>query len=259
MFSVFYKELYQYRLVLKQLIWQQLTMRYRRTALGFFWTLLNPLLTMIVTSVVFSMIMKWPLKTFAIFLFSGLVPFTLFSSCLSQGMQALLNNESLIKKIHIPKQIFVISISVSLLVDAVFSTICLFIIALAIGAPFTASLFVLPVNFILLFAFALGLALALSIATVSFRDLPNIVAVGLQAAYYLTPIIYPMSFVPESYRWLVSLNPLALFVEIFRMPLYEGAVASSNVYVQVTTLAILSMVFGIYIFKKHDRYVVYKL
>ncbi len=259
MFSIFFKELYQYRLVLKQLIWQQLTMRYRRTALGFFWTLLNPLLTMIVTSVVFSMIMKWPLKTFAIFLFSGLVPFTLFSSCLSQGMQALLNNESLIKKIHIPKQVFVISVSVSLLVDAVFSTICLFIIALAIGAPFTASLFILPLNFVLLFAFALGLALALSIATVSFRDLPNIVAVMLQAAYYLTPIIYPMSFVPEGYKWWLSLNPLTLFVEIFRMPLYEGAMASVEVYAQVAVLAILSMLFGMYIFKKHDRYVVFKL
>ena len=259
MFIIFFKELYQYRLVLKQLIWQQLTMRYRRTALGFFWTLLNPLLTMVVTSIVFSMIMKWPLKTFAIFLFSGLVPFTLFSNCLSQGMQALLNNESLIKKIHIPKQIFVISVSVSLLVDAVFSTICLFIIALAIGAPLSASLFILPLNFLLLFAFALGLALALSIATVSFRDLPNIVAVVLQAAYYLTPIIYPMSFVPESYKWWLSLNPLTLFVEIFRLPLYEGGVASIEVYAQVAVLAILSMFFGMYIFKKHDRYVVFKL
>lgn len=234
-------------------------MRYRRTALGFFWTLLNPLLTMVVTSIVFSMIMRWPLKTFAVFLFSGLVPFTLFSSCLSQGMQALLNNESLIKKIHIPKQIFVISVSVSLLVDAILSTVCLFIIALAIGAPFTFSLFILPINFILLFAFALGLALALSIATVSFRDLPNIVSVILQAAYYLTPIIYPLSFVPEQYRWLLMLNPLALFVEIFRLPLYEGVLASPEIYAKVATLAILSVLFGVYTFKKHDRYIVFKL
>ncbi|ROM71252.1 hypothetical protein BK654_09455 [Pseudomonas brassicacearum] len=259
MFIKFFKEIFQYKLVLKQLIWQQLTMRYRRTALGFFWTLLNPLLTMVVTSVVFSMIMRWPLKTFAVFLFSGLVPYTLFSNCLSQGMQALLNNESLIKKIYIPQQIFIVSVSVSLLVDAVFSTICLFIIALAIGAPFTPALLILPLNFILLFAFAFGLALVLSIATVSFRDLPNIVSVLLQALYYLTPIIYPMSFVPDTYKWWLSLNPLTLFVEIFRLPLYEGGIASLEVYGQVSVLALFSMLLGIYIFKKHDRYVVFKL
>ncbi|VVN02992.1 ABC transporter permease [Pseudomonas fluorescens] len=259
MFITFFKELYQFRLVLKQLIWQQLTMRYRRTALGFFWTLLNPLLTMVVTAVVFSMIMRWPLKTFAIFLFSGLVPYTLFSNCLSQGMQALLNNESLIKKIHIPKQIFVVSVSISLLVDAVFSTICLFIIALAIGAPFTASLFILPINFLLLFGFAVGLALMLSIATVSFRDLPNIVSVLLQALYYLTPIIYPMSFVPDTYKFWLELNPLTLFVEIFRLPLYEGGMASLEVYGKVALMAVISMILGIYVFKKHDRYVVFKL
>jgi len=171
----------------------------------------------------------------------------------------LLNNESLIKKIYIPKQIFVISVSVSLLVDAVFSTICLFIIALAIGAPFTSSLFILPINFILLFAFAFGLALVLSIATVSFRDLPNIVSVLLQALYYLTPIIYPMSFVPDAYKWWLSLNPLTLFVEIFRLPLYEGGIASLEVYGRVLVLALLSMFFGVYIFKRHDRYVVFKL
>lgn len=259
MFSAFFKDLFQYNLVLKQLIWQQLTMRYRRTALGAFWTLLNPLLTMVVTSIVFSMIMRWPLKTFAVFLFSGLVPYTLFSNTLSQGMQALLNNESLIKKIHIPKQIFVISTSVSLLVDAIFSTLCLFIIALAIGAPLTFSLFILPLNFILLFCFALGLALMLSIATVSFRDLPNIMSVVLQALYYLTPIIYPVTFVPVEYRWLFSLNPLTLFVEIFRLPLYEGNMASMEVYGQVAAMALISMILGIYTFKKHDRYIVYKL
>lgn len=259
MFIDFFRDLYESKLVLKQLIWQQLTMRYRRTALGFLWTLLNPLLTMVVTSVVFSMIMRWPLKTFAIFLFSGLVPYTFFSNCLSQGMQSLLNNEGLIKKVKVPKQIFVASQSISLLVDALLSTLCLFAIALAIGAPLTWSLTILPINFLLIFIFALGLALALSVATVSFRDLPNLVGVALQALYYLTPIIYPLSFVPENYRWLFDLNPMTLFVEIFRLPLYEGSVASIDTYWKVSILAILSLTFGIYTFKKNDPYIVFKL
>jgi ABC-type polysaccharide/polyol phosphate export permease len=131
--------------------------------------------------------------------------------------------------------------------------------ALAIGAPLTMSLFVLPLNFILLFVFSLGLALALSVATVSFRDLPNIVGVVLQAAYYLTPIIYPLSFVPVQYHWLFSLNPMTVFVEIFRLPLYEGVVASSGSYAKVVILSLVSLIFGIYAFKKQDRFIVFRL
>lgn len=259
MFIAFFQDLYKYKLVLRQLTWQLLTLRYRRTALGFFWTLLNPLLTMIVTSIVFAMIMRWPLKSFAVFLFSGLVPFTFFSQCLSQGMSALLNNESLIKKVSVPKQIFVVSQSVSLLIDAVLSTVCLFFIALAIGAPLSWSLAILPINFLLIFMFALGLALSLSVATVSFRDLPNIVGVLLQALYYLTPIIYPLSFVPESYRWFFGLNPMAWFVEIFRLPIYEGQVASVELYGKVLVITLISLIAGIYFFKKNDPYIVFKL
>ncbi|XQE68476.1 ABC transporter permease [Pseudomonas sp. P3C3] len=245
--------------MLRQLIWQLLTIRYRRTALGFLWTLLNPLLTMVVTSIVFAMIMRWPLKSFAVFLFSGLVPFTFFSQCLSQGMSSLLNNEALIKKVSVPKQIFVVSQSVSLLVDAVLSTACLFLIALAIGAPLTPALAILPLNFLLIFLFALGLALSLSVATVSFRDLPNIIGVVLQALYYLTPIIYPLSFVPEKYRWFFDYNPLTWFVEIFRLPIYEGQIASMEVYSKVIVIMLVSLVSGIYFFKKNDQYIVFKL
>lgn len=259
MYIAFFQDLYKYKLVLRQLIWQLLTIRYRRTALGFLWTLLNPLLTMVVTSIVFAMIMRWPLKSFAVFLFSGLVPFTFFSQCLSQGMSSLLNNEALIKKVSVPKQIFVVSQSVSLLVDAVLSTACLFLIALAIGAPLTPSLAILPLNFLLIFLFALGLALSLSVATVSFRDLPNIIGVVLQALYYLTPIIYPMSFVPEKYRWFFDYNPMTWFVEIFRLPLYEGQIASVEVYSKVVAIMLISLLSGIYFFKKNDQYIVFKL
>lgn len=259
MYIAFFQDLYKHKLVLRQLIWQLLTIRYRRTALGFLWTLLNPLLTMVVTSIVFAMIMRWPLKSFAVFLFSGLVPFTFFSQCLSQGMSSLLNNEALIKKVSVPKQIFVVSQSVSLLVDAVLSTACLFLIALAIGAPLTPALAILPLNFLLIFLFALGLALSLSVATVSFRDLPNIIGVVLQALYYLTPIIYPLSFVPEKYRWFFDYNPLTWFVEIFRLPIYEGQIASMEVYSKVIVIMLVSLVSGIYFFKKNDQYIVFKL
>lgn len=214
---------------------------------------------MVVTSIVFSMIMRWPLKSFAVFLFSGLVPWTFFGNTLAQGMQALLNSEGLIKKVYVPKQLFVVSISISLLIDAVLSTACLFAIVLAIGAPLTWALVILPVNFFLLFFFSLGLALALSVATVYFRDLPNVVGVVLQAGYYLTPIIYPLSFVPEKYLWLFKLNPMTWFIDIFRLPIYEGIFPPLSIYLFVTAMALVSFIYGIFVFKKHDRFVVFKM
>lgn len=214
---------------------------------------------MVVTSIVFSMIMRWPIKSFAVFLFSGLVPWILFSNCLAQGTQALLNNEGLIKKVYVPKQIFVVSVTVGLLIDAFFSTIALFIMVLAIGAPLTWSLVVLPINFLLLFFFSLGLALALSVATVYFRDLPNIVGVLLQAGYYLTPILYPISMVPERFRWMFDLNPMTAFVEIFRSPIYEGVFPAMNTYLTVAALALVSFLFGMFIFRRFDRHIVFRL
>jgi ABC-type polysaccharide/polyol phosphate export permease len=255
----FFDGIYRYRLVLTQLVWQQLTLRYRRTSLGFLWTLLNPLLTMTVTSIVFSMIMRWPIKSFAVFLFSGLVPWIFFSSCIAQGAQALLNNESLIKKVYVPKQIFVVSVALGLLIDAIFSSVALFLMVLAIGAPLTWALIILPLNFLLLFLFSLGLALVLSVLTVYFRDLPNIVGVLLQTGYYLTPILYPLSMVPERFRWMFNLNPMTAFVGIFRAPIYEGLFPPQDAYFIVTTLAMVSLLFGIFVFRKFDRYVIFRL
>jgi len=255
----FFEGLYDYRLVLSQLIWQQLTLRYRRTALGFLWTLINPLLTMTVSAVMFSMIMKWPLKSFAIFLFSGLVPFGFFSGVITQGSGILLASEGLIKKIYIPRQIFVAAIATSLLVDTLFNTASLFLIALGIGAPLTPALLTLPISFFLLFMFVVGVTLALSVATVFFRDLPNIVGVVLQAVYYLTPILYPITYVPERFRALFMLNPLYYFVELFRLPIYQGDFPGLGLYLTCGVIAICSLLLGMYVFRMADRHIVFRL
>jgi ABC-2 type transport system permease protein/lipopolysaccharide transport system permease protein len=240
-------------------VWQNLVLRYRRTALGFLWTLLNPLLTMVVTSVVFSMIMRWPLKSFAVFLFSGLVPWIFFSNVLSQTSQALLANEALIKKIFVPKQIFVVAGGLSLLVDAIFSTVALLIMALALGAPLTLSLLLIPLNFLILFVFSIGISLTLSIGTVYFRDLPNIVSIVLQAGYYLTPILYPLDMVPERFRPYFLWNPMTSFVHLFRSPIYEGYAPDLAAYAVPLALSIVMFMIGISVFRRFSKFVVFRL
>lgn len=259
MFIPFFKSLWEFRLVFSQLVRQYVSLRYRRTALGFLWTLVNPLLTMAVTSVVFSLMMRFPLQGFAVFLFSGLIPWTLFSTCMLQGGQTLIENEALIKKIYVPRQTLVMARCTSLLIDAMLSFASLFLIALVIGAHFTSALMVLPLAFLLTFVFACGMALITSVASVFLRDTQQILAIVMQAGYYLTPIIYPVSIVPERFRWLFQINPMHYFVELFRYPIYEGIFPPMQTLLVSMALAAASALVGLFVFTRYDREVIFRL
>jgi ABC-type polysaccharide/polyol phosphate export permease len=255
----FFSALWEFRLVFSHLVRQYVSLRYRRTALGFLWTLINPLLTMTVTAVVFALMMRMPLRSFAIFLFSGLIPWTLFANCLMQGGQTLLENEALIKKIYVPRQTLVMARCTSLLIDAVLSFACLFVIALALGAHLGAPLLVLPIAFLLTFVFSCGLAVVMSITSVFLRDTQQIMSIVLQAGYFLTPIIYPITIVPEQYRPLMKLNPMYHFVELFRLPIFEGTVPSMQTFAIAAGCALVSALIGITVFTNYDKEVIFRL
>jgi ABC-type polysaccharide/polyol phosphate export permease len=257
--GVFTSRLWEFRLVFANLVSQHVTLKYRRTALGFLWTLVNPLLTMIITSIIFSLMMRMSLQSFAVFLFAGLIPWTLFSGCLLQGGNAILENEALIKKIYIPRQIFVLARCTGLFIDAFLSFCCLFAIALVIGAPVTGALVVVPFAFLLVFVFALGLALCMSVISVYLRDTAQIVGIVLQAGYYLTPIIYPLRIVPEKYHSLFTLNPMYYFVEMFRKPIYEGVLPDAHTVTVAVLCAAASLLLGAQVFQKYDRDVIFRL
>ena len=148
MFNSFFNDLVKYKTVLGQLVKQQVTLRYRRTIFGFLWTLLNPLLNMIVIATVFSIVLKFQIRDYSIFLFSAIIPWTMFSNTIAQCSQSLIMNESLIKKIYLPKQLFITANAFSVLIDSFLSTICLFIIALLFGAKLSFALLFLPFSFL---------------------------------------------------------------------------------------------------------------
>jgi ABC-type polysaccharide/polyol phosphate export permease len=259
MFPAFFAALWEFRLVYRHLVRQYVSLRYRRTALGFLWTLINPLLTMTVTAVVFSLMMRMPLKGFAVFLFSGLIPWTLFSGCVVQGGQTLLENEALVKKIYVPRQTLIIARCSSLLVDAVLSFLSLFVIAVVLGAHLGSALLVLPIAFVLTFIFSCGVALIMALISVFLRDTQQIVSILLQAGYFLTPIIYPITIVPEAWRPLLRLNPMYHFVELFRLPIVDGQVPSMQTFAITGGCALASAVLGIVIFHRYDKDVIFRL
>lgn len=255
----YFSELHENRHILQQLVRQQITLRYRRTIFGYLWTLLNPLLMMSVTAVVFSTIFKMDLKAYAIFLFSGVIAFNYFGTTVVQSGQSLIGNEQLIKKIYIPKLLFPLAVSIAMLIDSCLMAISLFTIILIIGGKLTFSLLFVPVAYILLFAFSFGLALVLSISAVYFRDLQHVIGIVMQALVFLSPVYYKPDSLAGKVKWLIELNPLTLFIDLFRSPIDQGILPSGVVVLQASLYACLSLMFGLWFFRKHEHRVVFRM
>ena len=253
------KELYDRRTVLWILVWQQLILRYRRTLLGYLWSLINPLLMMSIMAVVFSTLFKADLKTFTVFLFAGMIPWNFFSSVVIQSSSAFINNEGLIKKIYLPKIIFPLSICLSLLVDSVLSFFTLFIIILAIGGTLSWAVFFLPIAYLLLLLFSFGIGLIMSVATVFFRDLQHIIVIAMQGLFFLTPIFYKRDAITGKVQWLVNINPITTFIDLFRSPLYHATLPTLTVIIKAVAFAVLAMTIGLFFFLKQEKKVVFRL
>lgn len=256
---IFFSELYGSRNVLQQLVAQQLILRYRRTALGYLWTLINPLLMMSVMAVVFSTLFKVDLKTFAVFLFAGMIPWNFFSSVVTQSGTAFINNEGLIKKIYLPKSIFPLSIAFALLIDSCLSFLALFGIILVLGGSFSWALLFLPISFVLLFLFAMGFGMIMSIATVFFRDLQHVILIVMQGLFFLTPILYKQDALAGKVAWLVDLNPVTPFIALFRVPIIDAALPSFQVLLQASTIAVAAMALGLFVFLREEKKIVFRL
>lgn len=254
-----WEELHADRSVLWQLVRQQLILRYRRTALGYLWTLINPLLMMAVTALVFAALFKFDLKTYAVFLFAGLIPWNCFSLSIVQSGSSFINNEGLIKKIYLPKLLFPLSVSLGVLIDSILSFFALFVIIISIGGKLSLALLFIPFAFMLLFFFTFGIALVISIATVFFRDLQYIVTVIMQALFFLTPILYNKDALIGKVAWVIYLNPVVPFIELFRAPLNAASLPSSSVIINAVIFAAISMVIGLAVFIKFEKKIVFRL
>lgn len=252
-------EIYKYKEVLKRLVTQQLILRYRRTALGYLWTLINPLLMMSVMALVFSSLYKTDLKEFAIFLFAGMIPWNFFSAAITQSGSSFINNEGLIKKIYLPKIIFPLGVLIALLVDSLLSFLALFIIIIILGGSIGWPVVFVPVAFLLLFMFSFGVGLAVSVVTVFFRDLQHIIVIALQGLFFLTPILYKNNSLSGKIKFLVDLNPLVPFIDLFRAPLYLDRCPDLYVVGQALGISVVAIVIGLVGFLRHEKNIIFRL
>lgn len=254
------KDLWLFRGVLWNLILQQLKIRYRRSVLGFLWTLLNPLLSMVILTIVFANIMKFPQKDYALYLFSGLVPWTFFSQSIELGKSIFIMNEQFLRRIYVPKNIFPLSVVFSNLVNFLLSLLVLFILGkLFFDIKISSALLFLPFSILTLIIFTCAVAIVFSVLSVFYRDFAHLTGILLMLLFYATPIIYPADLLPEKYALILRLNPMYYIMDLFHRPIFFHTLPSlENIMIAfIFSVAAFVVSFG---FLSINRYnVVYRL
>lgn len=249
----FLRELYdltRYRDLVVQLISRDIRTRYKRSVLGIGWTLLNPLLMMAVLTVVFSQMFRANIQHYAVYLLSAQLVWIFFAQSTTQAMNSLTWGGPLISKIYLPRSVFAVSQVGLGLVNLSLALIPLFAITVLSGAGLTWALLWLPVPMLLVACFALGIGLLLSTLAISFPDVVEMYQVLLTAWYFLTPIIYPLSALPESSRALMNLNPAYHLIEAFRAPIYGGVAPEPITLVAGTGAALVTLLAGWLLFTR---------
>ncbi len=181
------------------------------------------------------------------------------AATVTQSCSAFLLNEGLIKKIYLPKLIFPLSLSLGILIDSALAFVALFLLILLFGAPISWALLFIPVAYSLLFLFSFGIGLVVSVATVFFRDLQYVIGVLMQAWFFLTPVMYRHEALTGKVAWLVALNPMVPFIELFRAPLSMGHLPSMTAITYAAVFATCSMVVGFCVFLAQENKVVFRL
>lgn len=221
-------ELWQFRELVVQWTQRNLKLRYKRSAIGVLWTLLEPLLMMSILTLVFSNIFRFGVRNYAIYVLSGLAVFTFFRRSTSQVIGDMVATRSLAGRIHFPRSCFATSAVLTALVHLIVSILLVLAIMLLLGHGFTWSLLSLPLTILPVALFALGVGLVVATLGAVFYDVQLTYEVMLTAWFYATPIIYPVEILPDHLQALMWLNPLWHLCELVRQPIFHGQMASAE-------------------------------
>ncbi len=245
-------ELYRYRALIKALVIRHLSIRYRGSLLGFLWSFLNPLCLMLVYAVVFRYYIRFSeVQNYTVFLFCGLLPWIWFSSGLSEGTSSIVSGGHLITKSMFPAQILPTVAVLTQLVHFVLALPLLFIFMAIAGMEFHATIALLPLLLLVQLVFTSGLALALGSLNVQFRDVQHIIANILSFVFFLTPIIYPASTVPDRFQFTLALNPLAILTTFYHGLILDGVLPSLDLMLMLLCFTGISVIVGHLVFERN--------
>ncbi len=249
-----FEELYAYREMIRSLVRRDLTGKYKKSVLGFLWTMVDPLLQLIVYTLVFTYILPMGIENFYIHLFVALVPWNFFSSCMVGGSTVIVNQQDMIKKIYFPREVLAISYVVSQFISMGLSFLVVFIVLIISGTGLNlAGVACLPVVMIVQFVYCMGVTLFTSAITVYFRDMQMILNVLAMALLYASPVIYSLDRVPQSIYTIYMLNPMSAIIKAYRDILYFKTIPDWKNLGCALLISLLVLVLGELVFQKLKR------
>ena len=249
------KELWEFRELFYFLAWRDIKVRYKQTALGASWAILQPLLSMLIFTLIFGILAKIPSDglPYPLFAYSALLPWQLFVYALTQSSNSLIENARLISKVYFPRLVVPLASVVAGVVDFFIAFSILILLMFYYGVVPTWGVLALPFFLILALGAAMSVGLWMSALNVKYRDVRYTVPFLAQAWMFATPIVYPSSMIPEAWRWLYGLNPMAGVVEGFRWALLGTNILHLPLILVSTGVVVIGLVGGLYYFKRMEK------
>ncbi len=242
--------LFEYSELIKNLVASDLKVKYQSSVLGFAWSLLNPLLMMLVLYLVFNNIFRFEQEHFALYLLIGIIAWRFLANGTMVAMGSIVGKPSLVTKIFIPREVLTFSMTMSAFVSSILEFVVLIPLLLIFGASLSFTILLFPVIHALYFVIVYGLSLLLASLYVYYRDLNQIWDIVLQIGFYTAPIIYPLSLVPEKYMFYYMLSPITRLMMMYRDILLYNTIPSATDFIIVAMCGMVFLVIGTVVFKK---------
>lgn len=248
-----------YRHLMQQLVVKDVKLKYRRSFLGYLWSILNPLMIMVIMVIVFSNMFRFDIVNFPVYLIIGQTVFNFLSEATSQAIFSITGNASLLKKTYVPKYVFTVSRVTSSLVNLLFALGAMLIVFIVCKVNFTMYLLWIPAVLLQVYIFSLGLGMFLAQAAVFFRDVQYIYNALITAWMYLTPLFYPLESLPGYLqKFIVVYNPMYNYITQFRMVVMDSQMPGPDMILKGTCIAMAALVIGTFCFAKtQDKFILY--
>ena len=248
-----FKNIYQYRELLKTSVKKEIRGRYKNSFLGVLWSFLNPLLQLLVYAFVFGAIIKNPQENYTVFICCGLIPWTFFSASLSRSSFTMVENGNIIKKVYFPREILPISVVTSEAFNFIISTVIIIAFVLIYKLGITKFILFYPLVFLVQYILSIAISFIVSSITVYVRDLQHLITVALQLLFYATPIVYSADTLPEQFRWVLNINPMTYIINGYRDIFYNQTMPDIKGLLILLAIVTVICFIGYLIFQKLQK------
>ncbi len=248
-----FKELYNYRELLKTNVKKEIRGKYKGSWLGIIWTFLNPLLMLAVYAFVFPYILRVDVENYTIFMIVALIPWNFFTNAVISGTSCININGMILKKVYFPREIIPLSVTISQLINFLITCLIMFIFILFSGVGFSIHFLLFPVLVLIQFLLTLGINFFLSSVTVFIHDIAHFVQIAMTLGFYATPVVYLSTMLPAKFQWAMKVNPMAVLVEAYRAVLYNHTMPDIVLLTIWGVLSVVILIAGYLIFKKLEK------